>query len=290
MAEDVVLVDDPAPHVRRVTLNRPEKRNALNHALRGAIVESLRAADQDPDVRVMIVRGAGKCFSSGYELGGGNEGQEFPWYTPGGDGHWPRHVTQGWMSIWELGKPVIAQVHGYCLAGGSELATCCDLVYMADDAQMGYPAVRFGVPDNHFHAWFVGMRKAMEMMLTGDSINGVEAAQLGWANASFPEPELEARVLEIAQRIATVPMDLVQLNKRVVHRQMEIMGLHTGIRAGSELCALGTHQKSMHEFLAKMREQGLTQALQQRDAPFGDYRVKEGERAKAPKSAKARKR
>ena len=90
------------------------------------------------------------------------------------------------MSIWELGKPVIAQVHGYCLAGGSELATCCDLVYMADDAQMGYPAVRFGVPDNHFHAWFVGMRKAMEMMLTGDSLSGVECARLGWANASFP--------------------------------------------------------------------------------------------------------
>ncbi len=109
---------------------------------------------------------------------------------------------------------------------------------------MGDPAVRYGVPDNHFHAWFVGMRKAMEMMLTGDSISGVEAAQLGWANASYPEDELEARVLEVAQRIATVPMDLVQLNKRVVHRQMEIMGLHTGIRAGAELCALGTHQRA----------------------------------------------
>ena len=273
MPAPVVLIDDPAPHVRRVTLNRPEKRNALNHALRGAIVEALRAGDAHPDVRVMIVRGAGKCFSSGYELGGGNEGQAFPWYTPGGDGHWPRHVTQGWMSIWELGKPVIAQVHGYCLAGGSELATCCDLVYMADDAQMGYPAVRFGVPDNHFHAWFVGMRKAMEMMLTGDSITGVEAAQLGWANASYPAEQLEAKVLEVAGRIATVPMDLVQLNKRVVHRQMEIMGLHTGIRAGSELCALGTHQKSMHEFMKRVRQGGLTAALSERDKPFGDYRT-----------------
>jgi enoyl-CoA hydratase len=271
--EPVVLIDEPAPQVRRVTLNRPEKRNALNHALRGGIIEALREADQDENVRVMIVRGAGKCFSSGYELGGGNEGQDFPWYTPGGDGHWPRHVTQGWMSIWELGKPVIAQVHGYCLAGGSELATCCDLVYMADDAQMGYPAVRFGVPDNHFHTWFVGMRKAMEMMVTGDSISGVEAARLGWANASVPAGELEAKVLEVAKRITTVPADLVQLNKRVVHRQMEIMGLHTGIRVGSELCALGTHQKSMHEFLKKMKEEGLTQALQQRDEPFGDYRT-----------------
>lgn len=276
MSSDVVLVDEPAPAVRRVTLNRPEKRNALNHDLRGGILRALQEADADPDVRVMIVRGAGKCFSSGYELGDGNDGQEHPWYTAGGDGHWPRHVTQGWMSIWELAKPVIAQVHGYCLAGGSELATCCDLVYMADDAQMGYPAVRFGVPDNHFHAWFVGMRKAMEMMLTGDSIDGRQATALGWANASFPAEELEARVLEVAQRIASVPEDLVQLNKRVVHRQMEIMGLHTGIRAGSELCALGTHQKSLHDFMARVRKDGLTATLQERDRPFGDYRTKDG--------------
>jgi enoyl-CoA hydratase len=276
MSPSPVLVDDPAPQVRRITLNRPEKRNALNHELRGGILRALQAADQDPAVRVMIVRGAGSSFSAGYELEGGNAGQELPWYTAGGDGHWPRHVTQGWMSIWELGKPVIAQVHGYCLAGGSELATCCDLVYMADDAQMGYPAVRFGVPDNHFHAWFVGMRKAMEMMLTGDSISGVEAARLGWANASFPAEELERRVIEVARRIATVPADLVQLNKRVVHRQMEVMGLHTGIRLGSELCALGTHQKSLHEFMARVRQHGLKQALQERDQPFGDYRTRSG--------------
>ncbi|MFP8872266.1 MAG: enoyl-CoA hydratase/isomerase family protein, partial [Myxococcota bacterium] len=150
MSNDAVLIDEPIPGVRRITLNRPEKRNALNHDMRGGILDGLEEADQDPSVRVMIVRGAGKCFSSGYDLGDGNDGQDHPWYTPPGDGHWPRHVTQGWMRIWEFGKPVIAQVHGYCLAGGSELATCCDLVYMSDDAEMGYPAVRFGVPDNHF--------------------------------------------------------------------------------------------------------------------------------------------
>ncbi len=277
MGSDVVLTDDPAPQVRRITLNRPEKRNALNHALRGGIVAALEAADQDPEIRVMIVRGAGKCFSAGYDLGGGNAGQELPWYTAGGDGHWPRHVTAGWMSIWELANPVIAQVHGYCLAGGSELATCCDLVYMADDAQMGYPAVRFGVPDNHFHAWFIGMRKAMEMMITGDSVSGVECTRLGWANDSFPADQLEEKVLEVAQRVASVPPDVCQLNQRVVHRQMEIMGLHTGIRVGSELCALGTHQKSMHEFLKQTQEKGLKKALQERDQPFGDYRTKEQE-------------
>ncbi len=273
MSSDVVLVDDPAPQVRRITLNRPEKRNALNHALRGGILQALEEADRDENIRVMVVRGAGPSFSSGYDLAGGNEGTEFPWYTPGGDGHWPRHVTQGWMRIWELAKPVIAQVHGYCLAGGSELATCCDLVYMAEDAQMGYPAVRFGVPDNHFHAWFVGMRKAMEMMVTGDSLDGHECVRLGWANDCVPADQLETKVLEVAGRIASLPPDLVQLNKRVVHRQMEIMGLHTGIRAGSELCALGTKQQSMADFMEKAKSQGLKATLQDRDKPFGDYRT-----------------
>jgi enoyl-CoA hydratase len=273
MAYEFILTDDPAPQVRRITLNRPEKRNALNHGLRGEIIAALQEADLDPEVRVMILRGAGSCFSSGYDLGGGSEGTDFPWFTAAGEGHWPRHVTQGWMSIWELSKPVIAQVHGYCLAGGSELATCCDLVYVADDAQMGYPAVRFGVPDNHFHAWFVGMRKAMEMMLTGDSLSGVECARLGWANDSVPADQLEEKVLDVAKRICAVPLDLSRLNKRLVHRQMEIMGLWTGIRAGSELCALGTHQKSLLEFVAKMKKKGLTTALQERDEPFGDYRT-----------------
>src|SRR5262249_26774978 len=151
----------------------------------------------------------------------------------------------------------IAQVHGYCLAGGSELATGCDLVYVAEDAQIGYPAVRFGVPDMHFHAWFVGMRKAMEMMLTGDSISGLEAVERGWANAAFPIEELEDRVVEVAGRIAKLPPDIVQLNKRIVHRGMETMGLRTAIRLGTELCALGTHQKSLHEFVKSVGQRGL---------------------------------
>jgi enoyl-CoA hydratase len=273
MTDDVILVDEPAPRVRRITMNRPAKRNSLVHPLRGAILETLRAHDQDRDVSVTIIRGAGPSFSAGYDLGGGNAGHEMPYYTPGGEGAWPRHVTEGWMSIWDLAKPVIAQIHGYCLAGASELATGCDLVYMAEDAQMGYPAVRFGVPDMHFHPWFLGMRKAMEMMLTGDSISGVEAAELGWANAAYPAGELDERVLEVAKRIALVPTELLQINKRVVHRQMDVMGLRTGIRAGTELCALGVHTNAMREFIGATREKGLTTALQERDAPFGDYRT-----------------
>lgn len=273
MSDDVVLIDDPVPGVRRITLNRPEKRNALNHALRGGIMRALEAADQDDDVKVMILRGAGKCFSAGYDLGGGNEGQELPWHTAGGVGHWPRHVTSGWMGIWDLAKPVIGQVHGYCLAGGSELATCCDLVYVAEDAMIGYPAVRFGVADMHFHPWTLGMRTAMEMMLTGDAISGVQAAEGGWANRAFPADRLDDEVLAVAARIAQIPQQLAQLNKRVVHRQMEVMGIRTGIRVGTELCALGTLQPAMDDFVAAVKEHGLTGALQRRDESFGDYRT-----------------
>ena len=147
------------------------------------------------------------------------------------------------------------------------------MVYVADDAQMGYPAVRFGVPDMHFHAWFLGMRKAMEMMVTGDSITGIEAVELGWANASAPLEDLEDTVLEVACRIAAMPSDVGQLNKRAVHRQMEYMGLRAGLRAGTDICALGVHTASMAEFLAEVAESGLTTALQQRDKPFNDYRT-----------------
>ncbi len=284
MAYTVVLVDDPAPGVRRITMNRPDKRNALFHPLRGELLAALREADVDDAVRVSIVRGAGPCFSAGYDLGGGNEGYDLPFFTAHGDGQWPRHVTEGWMSIWDLAKPVIAQVHGYCLAGGSELASGCDLVYVAEDAQIGYPAVRFGVPDMHFHPWLMGMRKAMEAMLTGDSMSGLEAVDVGWANAAFPVERLDDEVVRIASRIAQLPPDVVQINKRVVHRQMEVMGLRTGIRIGTELCALGVHQESMRRFVAKMQEEGLTQALSERDAPFGDYRTAET-RPSAPSGA-----
>ena len=113
MSDNIVLIDNPRPHVRRVTMNRPEKRNSLIHPLRGAVLEALEEADRDDDVKVSIVCGAGPSFSAGYDLSGGNEGYELPFYTPGGEGQWPRHLTEGWMSIWDQAKPVIAQVHGF---------------------------------------------------------------------------------------------------------------------------------------------------------------------------------
>jgi enoyl-CoA hydratase len=246
---EILLVDEPAPRVRRLTLNRPEKRNALDNALRAALFAALQAADRDPEVRVSIVRGAGPCFSSGYDLGSDLANGQ-PYFSAAGDGSWSRHVTEGWVGIWDLAKPVIAQVHGYAMAGGSELAAACDLVYVAEDAKIGYPVVRLvSPPDMQFFPWFVGLRHAMELMLTGDSIDGVRAAEIGLANRAFPAADLEKQVLEIAQRIAKIPADLQQLNKRSVHRAMEIMGVRTALRAGSELQALATHQRSVREVM-----------------------------------------
>jgi enoyl-CoA hydratase len=238
--------------VRRFTLNRPEKRNALSNALRAELFGALEAADRDPAVRVSVVRGAGPCFSSGYDLASDLDADQ-PYPTAGGDGSWSRHVSEGWFKLWDLAKPVIAQVHGYAMAGGSELAAACDLVYVADDAKIGYPVVRMvSPPDMQFHPWLVGMRRAMELMLTGDSVSGTEAAAIGLANRAFPAAELEERVLELAERIAKIPSDLQQLNKRSVHRAMEVMGIRTAIRAGSELQALATHQPSVKKLLENL--------------------------------------
>ena len=268
--EPILLTDDPAPHVRRITLNRPAKRNALSNALRGAMFEALEAGDRDPEVRVMILRGAGKCFSSGYDLAGTGP---LPYHTAGGQGSWARHVVEGCFKIWDLAKPVIAQVHGWCLAGGSELAVACDLVYVAEDAQIGYPAVRtMSPPDNQYHAWLMGMRPAMEMMLTGDAMSGLEAVRLGFANRAHPEAELEDAVLAMAGRITQIDPELAQLNKRLVHRQMEAMGLRAGLRAGTDLHALGWHTPASRAYMAKLRE-GVKEALTARDQAFGDYRT-----------------
>ncbi len=271
---DLVLEDDPAPHVRRLTLNRPQKRNALSHALRTAVFDALRRADADAQVRVVIVRGAGTNFSAGYDLAQ-DPTEVPPWPISPADGAWARHVLTGWFEMMDLSTPIIAQVHGYCLAGGSELAAACDLVYVADDAQVGYPPVRsMSSPDMAWHVWLLGMRRAMEAMLTGDSMTGREAVEAGFANRSFPLDRLDAEVLAIAERVAKVPPDLQALNKRVVHRGMEIMGMRDGLRATADLNALGFHQRSSREYFARLR-QGVTTALSERDGAFGDYRTAE---------------
>jgi enoyl-CoA hydratase len=273
MSYELILVDDPRAKIRRITLNRPDKRNPLSNALRTELFDALEQADRDDNVAVIVLRGAGSSFSAGYDLKTDvHEGQ--PWHTAGGLGNWPRHVVEGCFRMWDLCKPLIAQVHGYCLAGATELATGCDLVYVAEDAQIGYPPVRsMSPPDNQFYPWIVGMRRAMEMMLTGDSISGIEAVECGFANRAFPAAELENAVLDIAERVARIPPDIQQINKRAVHRQMEAMGLRAGIRAGTELQQMGMLTQSTQAHMQELRA-NLTSALTKRDQGFGDYRTK----------------
>lgn len=269
---DLILADDPAPHVRRLTLNRPGKRNALSNDLRRELHAALETADRDPEVRVIILRGAGSCFSAGYDLSAEGAQQPLPFHTAGGAGQWARHVVEGCFRIWDLAKPVIAQVHGWCLAGGSELMAACDLVYAAEDAQIGYPPVRsMSPPDNQFHAWYCGLRPAMEMMLTGDALDGREAVRVGLANRAFPADRLEAETLSIAERIAKIPTDVQQMNKRSVHRAMEIMGLRAAVRAGAEIQALALNTESSRAMFAQFRG-SVTGGLDARDTAYGDYR------------------
>ena len=265
---------EPATSVRRIFLNRPDKRNALCNPLRKELFDCLEGYDADPDVKVIIISGKGSCFCAGYDLSYDNS-QDLPYHSSKTDGFWPRHVVEGAFKIWDLSTPVIAEVHGYCLAGGTELAASCDLVYCSDDAEIGYPVVRsMSPPDNQFFPWLLGMRNAMEMMLTGETISGKEAARNGFANKSFSIDVLSQEVENIANKVAKVPSDIQAINKRSIHRQMEIMGMRDGIRAGTELQALAMHSKSTKEHLKELSS-GLKKALNNRDKDFGDYRTKD---------------
>ena len=269
-----------------VTLNRPEKMNALSHRLRGELFDALKRAEADPHVRVIIIRGAGRCFSAGYDLSGANQSDDPGAYVDTrsglpnvgpvhpGQGQWANHLLSGYWLIWELAKPVIAQVHGYCLAGGTELATFCDLMFVAEDAILGYPPVRgMTTADLVYHPWHMPMRKARELLYTGDPITGVEAVRIGWANRAYPADRLAEETERFARRIANIESDLLMLSKRGINRAYEVMGIRTALAVGADLQALSTYRPSGKTFGTILREQGLKAALAWRDGPFGDYRA-----------------
>jgi enoyl-CoA hydratase len=240
---ELILIDEPVTSVRRLTLNRPEKRNALSNALRGALLDALRAADGDESVHVSIVRGAGPCFSSGYDLGS-DLGKDQPYFTSQVGMQWARHVSEGWMSIWDLAKPVIAQVHGYAMAGGLELVGACDLAYAATDARLSHPVTRFALPDFDWFPVGLSWRHAMELQVAGREFSGTEAAAIGLVNQAFEASELEAKVLEIAGRMANVAIPVLSVNKRAVHTAMDARGGRGVIRTLGDLQA-GPHLSKM---------------------------------------------
>jgi enoyl-CoA hydratase len=239
-----LLIDQPEPGVQRITLNRPEKRNAISNALRSELLDALQRADGDDEVRVSIIRGAGTCFSSGYDLKS-DLGADQPYFTPDVGLQWARHVGEGWMSIWDLAKPVIAQIHGYAMAGGLELAGACDLAYAASDAVLSHPVLRFaGLPDFAWFPVFMAPRHAMELHIAGRTYTGEEAERVGLINQAFAPEALEARVLEIAQTITQTPPAVVTVNKRYVYTALEARGARAVIRTGADLQA-GRHTQGL---------------------------------------------
>lgn len=267
-----------------VQLNRPEKMNALSHNLRAELFDALKSFEVDPDVKVIILRGSGRAWSAGYDLSGISKTQDDRDYVERrsglpavgpmhpGQGQWPQHLLSGYWQIWELTKPVIAQVHGYCLAGGTELATMCDLMFVAEDAIIGYPPVRAMTPvDIIYHPWHMPMRKARELLYTGDSVTGKEAAEIGWANRAVPIEDL-CRVTEaFAERVANVDGPMLQMTKRQVNRVYEVMGFRTSLQVGGDIQELGRVRPGGGTFGQIAREKGLKAALDWRDSPFADY-------------------
>jgi enoyl-CoA hydratase len=244
LSYETIEISEAAPGVRYLTLNRPDKRNAINNLMRGELLDALATGDKDDAVRVHVLRGAGKCFSSGYDLKS-DLAAEQPYFTADVGMQWARHVGEGWMSIWDLAKPVVAMIHGYAMAGGLELAGACDLAYASKTATLSHPVLQFaGLPD---FAWFPAMmqpRHAMELHLTGRQYNGDEAASVGLINQAFAEDELEENVLQIALRIAQAPPAVVAVNKRFVHAAQDARGARSIIRMGADMQA-GPHMQAL---------------------------------------------
>jgi len=263
--------------IARLTLNRPEKRNALSEPLMEELSRLLWEADEDNRVHAVVLRAAGPDFSSGYDL------QRYDQAVPNqvehrrgrakfDDDAWHQERNQRLrMVLFDMHKPVIAQVHGRCLAGGTDLALLCDMVICADDALFGFPPARSqGSLPSHMWLYLMGPQWAKRLLLTGDSIRGKDAAQLGLALKAVPAEQLEAEVQELAARLAQIDPDLLSANKRIVNIGLELMGARTLQRMAAEMDARGHLARSRTMFNETVRTKGLKEAVRERDAPFGD--------------------
>ena len=267
--------------VARITLNRPEKMNALSQELLYEFNEALHDLEADSDVRVIIVKGEGRTFSAGYDLtpsrGGADavvrnhkaadaKGRRLAMGMRTG----MQQITDIHMYFWNMAKVTIAQVHGYAVAGGCELAMMADLVVAADDAQMGHPALRGMGTSRTGVIWplVIGMRKAKELYYTGDSVTGKEAEEIGMINYSWPPEELDERTISFADRLANISADHLAVLKMNMNRFYENMGIYSSVRSSTELDAFGQFTEAAYDYQDQMRENGLKDALAYRDGPY----------------------
>ncbi|MCC6959142.1 MAG: crotonase/enoyl-CoA hydratase family protein [Dehalococcoidia bacterium] len=271
----------------RITLNRPEKLNALSLELQTELNTALWEADNDNNVHAVILRGNGRAFSAGYDLtplsnrkAAGATSDQYTAVYRGGrtfdDDAWQLEKAQRLrMAIFDMHKPVIAQVHGYCLAGGTDVALLCDIIIAADDATIGFPPARaMGSLPNQMWVYHCGPQWAKRLFLTGDTITGAEAAQIGLVLKSVPATQLAQEVESLVDRMVMIDTDLLSANKRIVNVALELMGARTMQRFGVENDARAHLAPSVREFGRIAGEQGLKAALHWRDAKFGDGRAR----------------
>lgn len=267
MAYETILVENDAGVVR-ITLNKPDKRNAICNTMRRELVDAVEAASREPSAGCVVIKGAGKGFCSGYDISGGQ--------MEGGEAlSLPRRaldtaeMTRLWTRIWDAPITVIAQVHGYCLAGGTDLALNCDLVFVSEDATIGFPALRMGgTPPTTMWIYNVGPQWAKRLLLTGDTFTGRLAERIGFALEAAPAAELDERVTFLARRIVAMGRDIAGINKYVINRALDLMGRGTLQDIAAPFDALANQAPEMGAFMKRAGEIGLGAAFKERDAPF----------------------
>lgn len=272
------IIYEKADRIARITLDRPEKLNALSTRLRAEIVDAVRDAQRDEDVNVIVIKGNGRAFSSGYDITPSpRRPQEQPPARKRGirddiDGMMTG-IVEGWNTVWNCRKFVISQVHGYCLAGGTDLALHTDIIVCAEDAQFGFPAGRaMGTLPTHMWTYLVGPQWAKYVIATGNSVDGRTAERIGLVWKAVPKEKLEEEVNRLAGTLAKVPYGLLATHKRIVNIAVEMMGRTLVQQLACEGDAIAHLDPTVIEFGQIAAEKGLKAALDWRDAQFGDYR------------------
>jgi enoyl-CoA hydratase len=258
-------------HVRRITLDRPDRHNPLTPRCIREILQAVDEAAADAEARVVVIRGSGRSFSSGY---GFIAEDTDPGVFAGrdvmeGDVSAMLSLAAGWSRVWDCSIPVIAQVHGNCLAGGTDLALHCDLVVAAEDARIGFPPVRsMGVPPTNMWIYHVGPQWTKRLLFTGDTITGAQARDIGLVVATAPAAALDDAVLDLANRMALIGRDLLVANKRVVNMGVELMGRAQLQKIAALNDAIGHRAPEALAFAERIGEVGLRDAVRERDAAF----------------------
>jgi enoyl-CoA hydratase len=273
---------DGEPRIARVTLNRPERLNAISEAVPAEIRRAVAWAEADDEVHVVVVAGAGRAFCAGYDLqdfGSGRaehpcQQESFPW-EPTADYAAMKGYTEDFMALWNCRKPTIAMVHGVALAGGSDIALCCDLLVMAEDARIGYPPARvWGCPTTAMWTYRLGPMRAKQLMFTGDMIDGRTAAGWGLATLAVPANDLESATLALARRIAGVPRSQLAMHKLVVNQAMLTMGLAQTQTLATLFDGITRHDPAGLWFRRHAQAHGFKSAVEWRDSgrpiPEGD--------------------